>query len=291
MKRRKALITGGTSGIGRQLVLAAARQGYDVTFLGRDRGRGEQLQKTLRAAGPSLSINFECLDLESAKHVQRFIEAYREQAGELQLLVNAAGSLVAQQPDLTQAVDRSFVVSCLSALQLSQGLIPNMKQASRARIVNVGATPRVALGSRIDLELLERTGQLARAGSRSRTYSPFVASALAVHAKVVLTHCLAEQLKGTTVTAHAFHPGAIRSGLYRGLTGPSRWALLAVQPLLRRESAVAHRAAFDPDLDQASGALLVDRQYLTLDFETDYRQRLGGIAQEFLRRSLAHGGA
>jgi len=100
-----------------------------------------------------------------------------------------------------------------------------------------------------------------------------------------------EQLKGTTVTAHAFHPGAIRSGLYRGLTGPSRWALLAVQPLLRRESAVAHRAAFDPDLDQASGALLVDRQYLTLDFETDYRQRLGGIAQEFLRRSLAHGGA
>ena len=286
MKARQALITGGTSGVGRQLVLGAAREGYDVTFLGRDRARGEQLQRALRAAYPSRSSHFVYLDLESLGKVQRFAEAYRTGGGELHLLANIAGSLVAESAEADQTMDRSLVVSCLAALQLTQELLPSMKQVRGARIINVGASPGVVLRARIDLQRLEQAGQLAMAGARPRGYSPFVASALAVHAKVVLTHCLAEQLKGALVTVNAFHPGAIRSGLFRGLSGPRRWALLAAQPFLSRECAAAHRAAFDPDLSQTSGTLLVGKDAISLEFESEYRQRLWEIAQRLLKRSL-----
>ena len=155
MKARQALITGGTSGVGRQLVLAAAQRGYDVTFLGRDRRRGEELQRHLRSAHAHQSSNFVRLDLESLKDVKQFAESYRPQGGELHLLANIAGSLFPEQAESPQAIDRSFVVSCLSALQLTQALIPSMEHVPGARIVNVGASPRVVLHERMDLQRLE----------------------------------------------------------------------------------------------------------------------------------------
>ena len=123
-------------------------------------------------------------------------------------------------------------------------------------------------------------------GHRTQGYSAFSSSALAVHAKVVLTHCLAERLKGSMVTVNAFHPGAVRSGLFRGLTGLSRWAFLAAQPLLKRASATGTRAAFDLDLGQTSGALLVGKEVLSLEFDPQYRRRLWEVAQGLLDRSL-----
>jgi len=283
MKARQALITGGTSGVGKQLVFAAAQRGYDVTFVGRH--RGEELQRQLRITFPTVSTSFACVDLESPTDVKQFAEGYVLNSQRVDLLANVAGALYSSPPE--GAVDRAFVVSCLSTLQLTQTLLPKLKEAPGARIINVGASPRVVLHKSMDLRELESTGQLTTADGRKRSYSPFTASALAVHAKVVLTQCLAEQLKESGVTVNAFHPGAIRSGLYRGLTGPSRWAFLAAQPFLRRESATANRAAFAAQEPPVSGTLLVGEQALPLKFQREYVARMWDVTQTLLSNALA----
>lgn len=72
---------------------------------------------------------------------------------------------------------------------------------------NVSASPRVILRPRLDLEELERNGRLATLGRVNQSYSPFTASALAVHAKVVLTQSLTGRFARSMVTVNVCQPG------------------------------------------------------------------------------------
>lgn len=283
MKARQALITGGTSGVGKQLVFAAAQRGYSVTFLGRDRYRGAELQRQLRKTYPTLSTDFAHIDLESLRDLKEFAEDYVKSNQRIDLLANVAGGLFATRSE--SIVDKGFVVSCLAGLLLTQTLLPKMSNVPGARIINVGASPRIVMHERMNLDELENHGELRTIEQRNKNYSPFASSALAVHAKVVLTQCLAEQIGESNVSVNAFHPGAIRSRLYRGLRGPARWGLLAAQPFLRSESATANRAAFGTA--QANGALFAGSQLHPLKFKPDYRRRMWEVTATLLSKCLA----
>ncbi|TGM38752.1 glucose 1-dehydrogenase [Leptospira levettii] len=90
MKKKKvALVTGGTSGLGRAIVLEYANAGYVVGFCGRRKQEGEDTLALLEKQGGE-GIFFKC-DVTQSEAVRNFVETIIEKYGQIDVAVNNAG--------------------------------------------------------------------------------------------------------------------------------------------------------------------------------------------------------
>src|SRR5688500_7921671 len=89
MHERVALITGGTTGIGRATAVAFARRGVDTVFCGRRKAQGEETLELVKAAGArGLFVQADVCD-EPA--MQRLVEQTVSTFGRLDYAFNNAG--------------------------------------------------------------------------------------------------------------------------------------------------------------------------------------------------------
>jgi 3-oxoacyl-[acyl-carrier protein] reductase len=89
---KKALVTGGTRGIGRGIVLALARQGVDVVTCYRQEGEAVQsLQRELKEIGGQHHVLR--ADLAQPEEVAALVDDCRDRFGRLDLVVNNAGAI------------------------------------------------------------------------------------------------------------------------------------------------------------------------------------------------------
>lgn len=127
---RTALVTGASSGIGLEVSRALVARGYRV--LGTSRNPGA-LADDSRVPG----VEYLALDLED----RTSIEACAHAAGDVDVLVNNAGE--SQMGPLEElpldAIDRLFQVNVLGAIQLTQLLVPGMRERGYGRVVMVGS--------------------------------------------------------------------------------------------------------------------------------------------------------
>src|SRR5260370_5737327 len=82
---QKALVTGATSGLGRAIAMALARDGFEVIVHGRDARRGAQAVDSIERAGGA--ARFAAADLSEPADIERLAT----DPGEVDLLVNNAG--------------------------------------------------------------------------------------------------------------------------------------------------------------------------------------------------------
>src|SRR5919201_941547 len=90
VKNKTVLVTGSTDGVGRLVARRLADQGARVLIHGRDRTRGEQLLKEIRAAGRG-SAAFLPADFSSLAEVRRLADTVRQECDRLDVLINNAG--------------------------------------------------------------------------------------------------------------------------------------------------------------------------------------------------------
>lgn len=127
---RTALVTGASSGIGLEVARALVSRGHRV--LGTTRNP-DALQESSRVPG----VRYLALDLTD----RASIEACARAAGDVDILVNNAGE--SQMGPLEElpldAIDRLFQVNVLGAVQLTQLLLPGMRERGYGRVVMVGS--------------------------------------------------------------------------------------------------------------------------------------------------------
>ncbi|RVW07772.1 SDR family oxidoreductase [Prescottella agglutinans] len=127
---RTALVTGASSGIGLEVARELVSRGYRV--LGTTRNP-DALQQSSRVPG----VEYVTLDLTD----RASIEACARAAGDVDILVNNAGE--SQMGPLEElpldAIDRLFQVNVLGAVQLTQLLLPGMRERGYGRVVMVGS--------------------------------------------------------------------------------------------------------------------------------------------------------
>ena len=128
---RAETITGASSGIGRALAERAARAGYDVFAVGRDRARLAALENAVALATGKVSTL--ALDLRMRGAAQRIARAAAERFGRIDVVVNAAGAVavgpISQQSDAALReqlqvhvlVPLALVREALAALRASRG--------------------------------------------------------------------------------------------------------------------------------------------------------------------------
>ncbi|HET8681344.1 MAG TPA: SDR family oxidoreductase [Micromonosporaceae bacterium] len=144
LRGRKALVTGGTRGIGRATVLALARAGVDVvTCYLRESEPAESLQRELKEIGGNHHVMR--ADLADPEQVQALLDEVRDRFGRLDVVVNNA-SVQNQLPfeELTPQEWRRMVDTNLTAIVLVvQRALPMLGEG--ASVVSLG-TKAVELG-------------------------------------------------------------------------------------------------------------------------------------------------
>lgn len=136
---RVALVTGSARGIGRAIVLALARQGFDVAVhyhtsaLEAEQTRQEALQHGVRA------IRVQA-DVTRVKEAQGLIEEVARQLGGLQVLVNNVGNYLKKPIEATTPEEwHAMLDSNLNApFYLTQAALPYLGQTGYGRVVNIG---------------------------------------------------------------------------------------------------------------------------------------------------------
>ena len=178
-----ALITGGTSGIGRAAANKLAQLGIHVLVVGRNAERGEKTVDEIRAAGGKADfISADLQDAASARNVAK--KAIDLGSGHVDILVNNAGIYpFGTTHEMTEEqFDRVFSINVKAPYFLVAELAPLMAKKGKGAIVNLstmaadyGASGMSLYGSSkaaIDLLTKTWTAEYGPRGVRVNAVSP-----------------------------------------------------------------------------------------------------------------------
>ncbi len=243
-RRRVAVVTGATSGIGREIALGLARAGLQVVAIGRDPGRGRALQDDIEAEVPGASVEFERADLSLLAQTRAAAERIAARHPAIALLVNNAGVFEARRVVTAEGHERVLATNLLSPWALTQALLPALKRGASARVVNVGSSSSDR--ARLDPERLSL-------GGRWGMVQVYAQSKLAL---MMVSFALARELEGAGVTVNVVHPGLVASGIVRegGAIGLA-WKLIGRFALTNAQGAdTPLHVALSPEVEGVTGA-------------------------------------
>jgi len=196
---KRAVVTGGASGIGVETARALAGAGADVTLAVRDTAAGDRV-----AADIGGNVSVAQLDLSNLSSVDDFVAAWN---GPLDILVNNAGVMAVQ--DLVIAPsghELQFATNHLGHFALTICLHEALASAGGARIVSVSSSGH--LRSPVIFDDLDFA---------FREYDPFAAYGQSKTANVLFAVEATRRWADDGIVANALMPGGILTALQRHL--------------------------------------------------------------------------
>lgn len=137
--KRRALITGASSGIGKATALAFAASGIDVALVSRSKDKLEAIATKAQETG--VKAQAYVLDLAKIEQVKAGIEAIAAEFADIDILVNNAGIAYTNTLEATPLSDWQQVMNLnlTSVFQCIQGIMPVMRNQQRGTIINVAS--------------------------------------------------------------------------------------------------------------------------------------------------------
>lgn len=129
---RKAIITGGDSGIGRAVAIAFAREGADVliSYLNEDEDAKEAARWVEEAGRKAVTMSG---DISDEQHCKKIIERAVKEFGQIDILINNAAFQMEReslQEISTEEWDRTFKTNIYSMFYLCKAAEPHLKPGS-----------------------------------------------------------------------------------------------------------------------------------------------------------------
>ena len=139
LRGRVALVTGGSSGLGRATALALAADGADVAVLARGSADLDRTAEQVRARG--VRVSSATVDLADADAIERAVGQVRAELGRIDVLVNAAGTDVPRPvAELDVAAwDKVLAVNLRASFLLAKAVWPDMRDNGGGTILNVSS--------------------------------------------------------------------------------------------------------------------------------------------------------
>ena len=191
-EQRVVLVTGSTSGLGREVAYRLAADGAFVIVHGRDVARGEAVMRRINEDMPG-AARFIRADFVSLDNVRTLAATVLEDYERLDLLVNNAGIAGPQTRQLSEdGYELTFQVNYLSHFLLTDELLPLLEQSAPARIINVASGAQRPID--FDDPHIKQDYESWRAYGQSKL------------AQITYTKTLAKRLEGTGVSTYSLHP-------------------------------------------------------------------------------------
>jgi len=209
MNDKVCLVTGATSGIGRATAAGLAKSGLGVVMLCRDRTRGELVRDEITSQTRNQSVDLMVADLSSLASIRKFVTDFEAKYPRLDVLINDAAVYSGTRVVTSEGFELMFATNYLGPFLLSRLLVPRLEAGRPSRIINVTA-PSSTMPRLDDLQGERKFGALGAFGASKAE-------------DLLFTYAFARKLEGREVTANAYHPGIVRTGLMRGAPAPVRF--------------------------------------------------------------------
>ena len=201
---RTAVVTGANSGLGYQTSRQLAAHGARVVLACRDRGRGEDAIRRLRAEVPGAEVELAGLDLADLASIRGFAAAYRNGGSHvLDILVNNAGIMAIPRRTTSDGFEMQLGTNFLGHFALTGLLLPALLAGDRSRVVTLSSI--AALPGRISFDNLQGT----------RRYQRWLAYCQSKLADLLFALELARRIDraGLRLISAAAHPGYAATNL------------------------------------------------------------------------------
>ncbi|MFZ9888999.1 MAG: SDR family oxidoreductase, partial [Myxococcota bacterium] len=203
-KGKVVVVTGANSGIGLETARALAREGAHVVMTARDEARGEIARRDVQQSAGHDHVDLHLGDFTRLSDVRRLGLELRERYARIDVLVNNAGLILDDRRVTEDGHEATFQVNHLAPFLLTALLLPSLRAATPARIVNVSSGAHPA-GGPIDFDDLMAT----------EGYSGFRVYARTKLANILFTKELSRRYAAEGISSFALHPGAVATGFAR----------------------------------------------------------------------------
>jgi len=212
LSTKTIVITGATSGIGKETARSLAKMKANVILACRDQTKAVNVIKALHEENKDINVEYMHLDLADLKSIRDFSKQFQRKHKRLDVLINNAGLINFQTRHQTKdGFENQFGVNYLGHFYLTNKLLDTMKNTPASRIINVTCSAYSSGKINWDDMML------------IKEYRPFTAYSQSKLAMVILTKALNKRLANANVKAVAVHPGVCRTNLMRDL--PKVWYL------------------------------------------------------------------
>lgn len=219
------VITGATSGLGRESARALADTGARLILAARNQRALDDTREWLAAEIPKAETVAIQLDLTSLSSIRTAAQAIADYAPAIHILMNNAGVMFTPFGRTSDGFEMHFGTNHLGHFELTRLLAPRLKNADGARVVNVASDGHFICDVDLDDPHWVR-----------REYDKFQAYGASKTANIQHVVELERRLAGSGVHAYAVHPGVVATALARHMTRHDFAALADLKPAHQRDT-------------------------------------------------------
>jgi NAD(P)-dependent dehydrogenase (short-subunit alcohol dehydrogenase family) len=218
MTKKRFIVTGANSGLGKACAAQLAGMGHEVILLCRSQERGQAALDEIQRQCGSADLYLALVDLASQASIRNFVNEFSEKYGALHGLLNCAGIRVLDRQTTVDGIELIFGSEYLGHFLLTNLLVPALKAGTPSCVVTISGEGHKAgveggVGATMNFDDLQF----------ARKWDVMRASKQVVLAKILLTYELARRLEGTGVTAHTVSPRFTRTNLSSHYPWYVRW--------------------------------------------------------------------
>ena len=279
-KSLKAVITGSTAGIGREIATELARAQVEIIMVNRTQQKADDFAELLRERFGA-KIHSYITDMSNIHDTAKTMTMIAQDFPQIDLLINNAGELLNDRQETLEGFEHNFAVLLLAPFVVTQHLLPSLLSAHEhnpdrpARVINMCSGGLYTQGLNLD-DLQYKQGEFNGAKAYAR----------AKRGLLDVTEHYSRTIDKYKVVFHAMHPGWVHTpGVEKSLAS----FLKTTKAVLRTPFQGADTAiwlALSEVAGQSSGLFWLDRQPHTTSIFPGTRTHPSQQSELFARLDL-----
>ena len=276
MKNKIVLITGATSGIGKETALGLAKLGATIVFTTRDNLKGEKTKKELITTTNNKNIHMLKCDLASFESIRNCCKEFKSKYDKLHVLINNAGVWDFKRRESKDGIENIFATNYLAPFLMTNLLLDILKKSSPSHIINVTSGMHYGTINFDDIEFKQKFS-----GAKAYRQSKL--------GLILFTRLLAKRLEGTGVTVNCVHPGMNKTDLGRDAGGFFQmiFKLMGKNPEIGAETSIY--LASSPDVENITGEYFAKEKIKRSSkesYDMDLAKKLWDVSEKYLKNDL-----
>lgn len=250
MDGKTVIVTGCTSGIGKETARELAKRGARVIMACRSMEKAEKIQDEIIDETKNTNVLVKKLDLSSFASIRTFAEDINKTEKKLDVLIHNAGYAETFKKNVSEdGIELTMATNHYGPFLLTHLLINLLKKSSPSRVIVVASS-------------LYRLGSVNLDNPNPTNTMPGYLYYVSKEANILFTKELARRLEGTGVTANCLHPGLIDTGIWRNVPAPLSWGLGLINQLFFKSPVQGCQTtvmlAVDENLNKVNGEYFSD---------------------------------